>query len=239
MSFVQVVVAISISLMAQVLCAGEEQSEQVRNKLHAMFPVSSVEYVPAMDLFQVELGDGTVLFSNATADRFIVGALYSIEGNRPVNITEREKDKERVAAVRALDIQDVVVFPAKGTTTGSMYVFTDIDCSYCRRLHSEMDFYNSNGIEVRYIAWPRCGINCLSYEKAVSVWCADDPQSAMTLAKDGTTLDAKTCDNPVKEQYELGVRLGLQGTPFIILDDGTTIPGYRPAAEIVEILNKS
>ena len=237
------VVVLFVAFVSQSLHAGEEQSDNVRQKLNAMFPVSSVKYVSEIGLFQVELSNGTILFSNDKADNFVVGELYSMDpksnGNRPINVTEQEKDKLRVEAVRSLDKKDLVIFPAKGETTGSMYVFTDVDCSYCRRLHSEMDTYNSNGIEVRYISWPRCGTNCISYEKAVAVWCSDDPQAAMSLAKSGAMPEPKTCDNPVKEQHDLAVRLGLRGTPFIILDDGRTIPGYKPAAEIVEMLNQS
>ena len=233
---VYLLVCVSL-LFAQSLVAGEKE---IRGNLGLSLPIQSVEHLPEMDLFQIELVDGTTLFSNESGTHFIVGALYSMDNNRPVNITERSRDAERVEAVNALNEEDLVIFPADGEAIGHIYVFTDIDCGYCRRLHSEMPIYNSSGIEVRYIAWPRCGVtNCESYEKSVAVWCADDRLAAMTEAKSGAIPAFKTCDNPVKAQYELGVKLGLQGTPFIVLDNGTTIPGYKPAAEIIQILKQS
>ena len=39
----------------------------------------------------------------------------------------------------------------------SVSIFTDIDCTYCRRLHSEIDEYLAAGIEVRYFLYPRGG----------------------------------------------------------------------------------
>jgi len=117
-------------------------------------------------------------------------------------------------------------------------VFTDIDCGYCRKLHGEIDQFNAKGITVRYLAFPRSGIGAPSYNKAVSVWCDKDPQAAMTRAKNGETLPKADCDNPVKEQYELGQLIGVQGTPAIIMEDGALLPGYVPAAKLAAALDK-
>ena len=114
--------------------------------------------------------------------------------------------------------------------------FTDVDCGYCRKLHSEMDKYNANGIRIRYMAYPRAGLNSESYNKMVSVWCADDRKAAMNIAKTGASIPPKTCDNPIAEQYALGQAMRIQGTPALILDDGDVLPGYVPADKLVKLL---
>ena len=232
----KLVIALFLSLFAFSAAA---DSEKVQSKLEKFLPIKSVTHVETIDLYQVELTDGTTLFVNKTGDYFVVGDLYGVENQTPVNLTERSKDKERQEAVASIPEEEMVIYPANRKKVGHIYVFTDIDCPYCRRLHNEIDIYTNNGIEVRYIAWPRCGIQCQSYTKATSVWCAEDKLNAMTVAKNGVTLPEVFCDNPVAKQYHLGVKLGLRGTPYIVLSNGTSIGGYLPATEIINRLNSS
>jgi thiol:disulfide interchange protein DsbC len=131
---------------------------------------------------------------------------------------------------------EMVIFgadDAKHTIT----VFTDIDCGYCRKLHREIDDYNKENIRVRYLFYPRAGVGSPSYDKAVSVWCADDRKQAMTDAKSGKTLESKSCDNPVKGHLVLGELMGVNGTPAIVLESGELLPGYVPAKRMAQMLN--
>ena len=41
----------------------------------------------------------------------------------------------------------------------------------------------------------------------------------------------------VMEQYQLGVAMGVNGTPAIVLEDGTMIPGYQPPAALLQLLD--
>ena len=167
---------------------------------------------------------------------------YAIEGDvidldAGSNLTELRRDQLRFDAVNAVGEEEMVVFapstPAKHTVT----VFTDIDCVYCRKLHSEIADYNRAGIKVRYLMYPRAGIGSESYQKAVSVWCADDRQEAMTHAKLGDTVPTKSCANPIKEQYDLGQAIGVRGTPAIVLEDGRMLPGYLSSERLAQILD--
>ena len=128
----------------------------------------------------------------------------------------------------------VVFSPEKYDHT--VTVFTDIDCGYCRKLHNEMNGYHDNGIRVRYMFFPRAGVGSDSYQKAVSVWCADDRNEAMTQAKQGRPLPEKQCENPVREELLLGRLLGVNGTPAIFLESGEMIPGYVPPDKLKAIL---
>ena len=129
-------------------------------------------------------------------------------------------------------------FPAKGEVKHRLLVFTDIDCGYCRRMHSEIELLQENGVEVRYAAFPRAGVGSDSYNKYVSVYCAKDQNTTMTLAKAGETLDAATCDNPVADQYQLGQKLGITGTPTLIFESGDMQPGYAPWNELLKRMNQ-
>jgi thiol:disulfide interchange protein DsbC len=97
--------------------------------------------------------------------------------------------------------------------------------------------YNKQGIKVRYLMYPRAGVGSESFAKAVAVWCADNRQEALTRAKNGEQVESKSCTNPVKEQFELGQRLGVRGTPSMILDNGEMVPGYVPPAQLAQMLD--
>ena len=122
-----------------------------------------------------------------------------------------------------------------------MTVFTDYSCGYCQKLHREVGELNDAGITVRYLAWPRQGLNTPNYDNMVAIWCSDDPQQALNRAKSisNPTFPKASCDNTVAEQFIAGRQLGVRGTPAIIFDDGTMMPGYKPAAELIAQFAKS
>jgi thiol:disulfide interchange protein DsbC len=116
-------------------------------------------------------------------------------------------------------------------------VFTDVDCQYCRLLHSQIAEYNRLGVRVRYLSFPRTGPNTASWTKAEQVWCSADRQAALTQAKLDRPLAAKVCNpNPVGQEYELGKSIGLQGTPGIVTENGDMLPGYLPPPAMIEEL---
>ena len=117
-------------------------------------------------------------------------------------------------------------------------VFTDVECGYCRKLHSEMAEYNRQGIAIEYLAFPRMGLGSEDYKKMVSVWCADDRRKAMTDAKDEKRIPQRDCTTTVNQQYDIGRRVGLTGTPMILAEDGTQMGGYVPPAALREALDK-
>jgi len=166
----------------------------------------------------------------------------------PDGIIDLEKDGEKLAktnlnkaiasSVEAVGDDNMVTFGDKKKSKYTVTVFTDIDCGYCRKLHSEIDDYNDEGIRIRYLFYPRAGVASPSYTKAVSVWCANNRNQAMTKAKKGGNVREKKCDNPVKSHMLLGERIGLQGTPAIVLADGEVLPGYVPAKQLAAYLEK-
>jgi thiol:disulfide interchange protein DsbC len=161
----------------------------------------------------------------------IIGDLYETGSNK--DLTENRRRDLRLKLLAAIPETQMVVFGplnAKHTIT----VFTDMDCAYCRKLHSQISDYNRLGIKVRYIAYPRTGPNTSSWTKAEQVWCSADRKTALTEAKLGKTLPNKICpDNPVAKEYELGQQFNLQGTPTLILGNGEMVGGYLAPADLV------
>ena len=132
---------------------------------------------------------------------------------------------------------DRIVF-APANPKYTVTVFTDVECGYCRKLHSEIGELNKQGIAVEYLAFPRMGLGSQDHTEMIAVWCAADRKQALTAAKSGQPVNAKDCKNPVSMEYTLGQRLGVNGTPAIFAPDGTQLGGYLPPAQLREALEK-
>lgn len=162
----------------------------------------------------------------------IVGDMLNLD--RRVSLGEEAQSARIIGLLKAAADKSINYGPKNAKRT--IHVFTDIDCAFCRRLHSEIDQITAAGIQVRYFAFPRTGVNSASYDKYVSVWCAEDQNIALNAAKSGTQPVSKTCENPIAETYQLGAELGLRGTPMLVYDDGTIVNGYKPANVLIQEL---
>lgn len=185
-------------------------------------------------LYEVRVG-ATVAYVSEDGKYILQGQLYDAEAKK--NLTEAELASIRLEALDKIGADKMIVFKPE-TSKYVISVFTDIDCGYCRKLHSEIDQYLSRGITVRYLFFPRAGKGSDSYKKAVSVWCASDRAKALTAAKKNEALEAKTCTNPIDEHMQLGEDFGMNGTPMIITSKGNELPGYVPAQQLLGILSK-
>ena len=187
-------------------------------------------------LFQVVLASGERLYTVEDGRFLLTGDLYEVSENEIVNLTEMQRNGERLAAIEALNPDEIISFAPAGETKKVVYAFTDIDCGYCRKLHDEIQDYTDLGIEIRYLAFPRAGVGSASFQKYVSAFCSSDNKQSLTDAKAGREIPTLNCENPVAAQYDLGRMLGVSGTPSLILDSGQMVPGYVPAVDLARQL---
>jgi thiol:disulfide interchange protein DsbC len=187
-------------------------------------------------LYEVQVRGGPLLYITPDGTRFIAGDLFEVQESGFVNLAEQGRQKERAELIAAVKPEDMIVF-APQNPKATITVFTDVDCGYCRKLHNEVAELNELGIAVHYLAFPRAGLGSPSFRKIASAWCAKDPRDALTRLKNGEEIPENVCaDNPVAAQMVLGEKAGVNGTPAIVLEDGTLVPGYRPAKELAKLL---
>ncbi|MGB6354754.1 MAG: DsbC family protein, partial [Steroidobacteraceae bacterium] len=178
-----------------------------------------------------------VSYITADGKYFFDGNLYDMDSRE--NLTEEQRTRARIALIGEVPESQMVIFGPKNPRY-TITVFTDVDCAFCRKLHSEMAELNRLGVRVRYMFYPRTGPNTDSWKKAEVVWCSPDRNEALTRAKAGAQLDlTKTCAaTPVAREYALGRTIGVRGTPAIVTEGGAYIEGYMPARELVEQLKE-
>ena len=194
------------------------------------------EVAPAeLDGFYEVMRGQNIYYFSADGRYALRGDLYDLEQGR--NLSEERRGKARLDVLGELGEDSMIVF-APSPAKHRVIVFTDVDCGYCAQLHRQMADYNRLGIAVRYVAYPRAGIPSPTYDKMVSVWCSDDPHQAMGDAKFGRPVAERTCDNPVSAQYAAGQKIGVRGTPAILLESGELLGGYVPPDELVRYLGE-
>ncbi len=218
-----------IFLLASFSLQAEETEEvqalrRVLAKSMAGTTIDAIQESEIPGLYEVVIGPR--LYYVSRDGRYLLQG-HLIDLQTRTDVTEAKLKQTRIKALENMNEDKMIIFsPAKQEHT--ITVFTDIDCGYCRRLHSQIDEYLKRGIQVRYMFFPRAGKDSESYKKAVSVWCAKDRQKALTAAKQGQGIEMKTCDNPVDEHMRLAQDFGVSGTPMIITDRGVVLPGYVP-----------
>ena len=217
--------------------AGDSPSfPMVRSAVSRMLPNQIIDSMRLAENNNfVEVSIPPKIFYVSTDGKYIfTGDLIATKTKK--NYSESRRRKQRQELVESVGEDNMIIF-APEKPKYSVTVITDLDCAYCRKFHSQIADYNKLGIEVRYITFPRTGKGSDSYKKTVSVWCAEDKHAALTRAKQGKVIENKTCDNnPVDMHIEVARKLGVQGTPTIILEDGDILPGYAPPARLVQIL---
>lgn len=212
--------------------ADEKQITQALAKSMPSIKIDSVRPSEIKGLYEVTVG-ANIFYTSEDGKYLVQGKIFDLAARK--DITESKLADARIKAIHKLGKDQMINFEAK-IKKNDVYVFTDIDCGYCRKFHSEIDQYLAEGISVHYIFFPRAGKDSDSYKKAVSVWCAKDRNAALTAAKKGTDPKNTTCNNPVDKQMALGMEVGVRGTPMIVTEKGVSFPGYLPPKQLAEAL---
>lgn len=231
-------IAAALILGAGTLVAGP--NEDIRAALTKVVPnikIDSVQPSPVKGLYEVLVGT-QLMYVTGDGRYFIDGRIVDL-GTRE-DLTEPRLSGARKKLVDGVGEAEMVIFEPSAKAQHTVTVFTDIECGYCRKLHSQIADYGKEGIRVRYLFYPRAGKGSPAYNEAVSVWCAgdsNDRRAALTEAKAGKTIPEKSCANPVDRHMAVGEELGLRGTPAILTESGELIPGYVEPKRLAAQLN--
>jgi thiol:disulfide interchange protein DsbC len=231
----------ALSLAALLPSAANAQDATVEERLASMFPgveAENISATPVPGLWEVAVA-GQVIYLSEDGRYMVRGDIIDMMADR--NLTEDRRNawtEQQLAKVsERLDESSMVVFAPKGETRHTVTVLTDVDCTYCRRLHRELEAYHAQGIKIRYMFYPLGGEGSPGWTKAEAVWCSPDRNDAMTRAKLGQPVSAKPCDDtPVQAHYDIGRELGISGTPAILTDKGVA-RGYVPADRLAAWLD--
>jgi thiol:disulfide interchange protein DsbC len=195
--------------------------------------LEDVRMTPVNGIYEITRGS-EISYTTSDGRYVILGDMVDIDADQ--NLSENRRRTIRQRLIDTVPESEMLVFSPKNPKY-TITVFTDIDCGYCRRLHSQIAEYNRLGIRVRYLFYPRTGPDTDSWHKAESVWCAPNRLDALTRAKNGEEIKSPKCPTDiVKRDWELGHKLAVEGTPAIFLASGEMLPGYAPPTTLLQYL---
>ena len=209
-----------------------EELKQVHAKISSIFGEIEPQHVMASPVdgwYTIKKGM-MVVYISSDGRYLFQGDLIDL--NRQVNLSEQSRDEARKEIISTIPEEHMIIFSPEKVKY-SISVFTDIDCTYCRRLHSHINEYLEQGIQIRYLLYPRNGPKSASWLKSEQVWCADNRNEALTMAKLDKDFQTQNCDESmVSTHYLMGQDVGFRGTPAIVLDNGQLVSGYVPALQL-------
>ena len=201
--------------------------------------IESINDTPVKGIKEITLAGGNtkeIIYLSEDGEYLFNGQLLSLKSKK--NLTEMAKDSMRLELMTEFKKSHKGIDFLPEQMTDIVTVFTDIDCGVCRKFHENISSFNDAGIGISYLFFPRAGIGSASHKKAVNVWCATDQKEAINLAKSGVELEPLMCPNPIESQFNLALSAGVNGTPYMVLSDGTMIPGYMTPEQLKERLQQ-
>ncbi len=231
-----------IAALAMFPASADESStelELVRQRVAEMFDLidqDDINISPVDGWYTIHKGS-IVAYISSDGRYLLQGDLIDLDTQ--INMSEAVRNDARRELMASVKDEDVILF-SPADVKYSVSIFTDVECTYCRRLHSQIDEYLAHGIEVRYLMYPRNGPTSRAWSTAEEVWCSGDRNSALTAAKLDRKFASTDCDaSIVQKHYDMGHDVGLSGTPAIVFDDGTLISGYLPPDQLKARLDQA
>ena len=188
------------------------------------------------NFYEVELSDGTFFYIDDQGKHIFLGDLFKIENSNLVNLSYVREKEKLLKLIDEIDRNSLITFDSP-TKQYEVFVFTDVDCGFCRKFHNNIQSYLDLGIEINYLSFPREGLTSQTAKKLSTAWCSEDQKNTLTDLKLGKKLPFKNCDsNPIEEHYNLAKEVGISGTPTFITNNGFKIPGLVEADELIQYL---
>lgn len=227
--------ALLLALMTSAVSAAEVNLDLLKKSLNPTSEIKQVQPAPIKGLFEVQINN-EIVYLTADGQYVISGDVYNLKTK--TSLTDSRKNGLRTRQLSQVADKDKIIYKAKDEKY-KVRVFTDITCPYCTKIHKEIADYNEAGITVEYLAFPRAGVGSKAQKDMQKIWCAENKTLALTNAKINGKLPKTSCDaNQVTEQFLMGVELGVNATPTIILADGEVLPGYYPAKQLIDVLKQ-
>lgn len=215
--------------------ASEDLINKISKILPTGLPINFIEESSMPDFYVVNVANNQILYVSKDFKFVLAGEVIALNEGEITSLNDIYENKFIKNIISSIKPNESIDFISSNERF-KLKIFTDVSCSYCRLLHSEIDQYLSNGITINYLAFPRDGLDSEVYKDMVSVWCSLDPKDSLNKLKKGENIESKNCKNPVEEHFRKGSLIGITGTPTIILEDGTKFSGYIPANELIKIL---
>lgn len=209
------------------------QEAAIRKNLAERLPnlpkIDEVSKTPIPGLYEVRIGT-EILYSDEQGNHILQGSL--IDTRTKTDLTEARINKLTAIDFASLPLKDAITIK-QGSGTRRLAVFVDPNCGYCKKF--ERDLASAKDVTVYTFLYPILGAD--SSAKSKDIWCAADPAKAWRGWMIDGQLPPKAmgdkCDAKALERnLAFGQKHRVQGTPALVFEDGTRVPGAIPLEQL-------
>lgn len=208
--------------------------QKLSQRMPQLPPIEGARTTSMAGLIELRAG-GHILYTDTSGDHLIEGQLIDVRTQR--NLTEERTDEINQVDFASLPLRDAVVWKS-GNGKRRMVVFADPNCGYCKRLERDMQKLKDVTIYTFMIGI----LGDDSKAKADQIWCAKDrTQTWLNWMIDGEAPPRALgqCGSPLQRNMALSQKLRVNGTPAIIFEDGTRLPGAASLQTLEQRLAKA
>ena len=224
------------ALFAFAVHAQSNEAAEVKKAIEATFgngaKVDSVRDAGFLGLYEIQIG-GDIFYTDKKAGYLLLGDVVETKSRK--NLTEERKN--RLAQIKFSDLPlDIAVKQVRGNGKRVFATFEDPNCGYCKKLAKEMQ--GMTDVTIYTFLYPILSPD--SGDKSKAIWCSHDKAKAWNDWMINGTEPAASgkCDAPTEKVVALGRKLNIRGTPTIFFVDGSRVPGYIPAAQLEQTINR-
>ncbi|MEY4419503.1 MAG: hypothetical protein RLZZ498_99 [Pseudomonadota bacterium] len=207
----------------------------IRKNLSERIPqipkIEEITRTPLAGIYELRLSTNEIYYSDAEGNFLIQGNLIDTKSKR--NLTEEREAKLSAIDFNSLPLKDAITL-VHGNGKRKLAVFEDPNCGYCKRF--ERDLAKVDNVTVYLFLFPVLGPG--SVEKSRNVWCAKDPATAWKdlMTRDQAPANAQCNTTAIERNLEFGRKYKITGTPTLVAQDGTRVPGAINTAQIEKLL---
>ena len=188
--------------------------------------IDEIRPTPMQGLYEVRIGTD-LFYTDAKGNYLIQGELIDTKARR--NLTEDRITKLTELQFKDLPLQDAFTI-VHGKGERKLAVFEDPNCGYCKRF--EKDMQKVDNVTIYMFLYPILSPD--SAEKSRNIWCSKDKVTAWhdMMLRDKAPA-AASCDvTALQRNLALGKKHKITGTPTLIFEDNSRVPGAIPASEV-------
>lgn len=177
--------------------------------------------------------NGAIAYTDEQFKQLYIGNVLDLN-NKFLNLSEEALNEYRKVAIKQLDQYRISY--TSPNNKNNIYIFTDVNCPYCKEVHESIAEYLKQGINVHYLPLPLSEADTLNYANMKQVWCEKDKNKAFNLAIENKLSIQPNCDFNLEKIAKFASTIGVNVTPTFVLDSGSLFEGVIAAEEIVDLL---
>ena len=219
---------------------GKDEALEILKDLAPDLKILEVKESPIKGLWEIDVQSGDrkgLIYLDYSKKYFMQGAIFDLKTK--TNLTQERISELNKVDTSTIPLDDALLLGEKDAKY-KVIVFSDPDCPYCSRLHEEMKKVVEKRKDISfYIKMYPLPMHKGAYEKSKAIVCEKSLKMLEDAFAKKNIPEAKCDGKAVDETLKLAEKLGIKGTPAIVLPNGVINPGYKEADALIATIEKA